>query len=327
MNSASPQAARGDLQAALPQGDWLFKLQGEVLGPVSAQEIVERMFVGEIDESTPVCLEEGTWQHVQELPAWHPFLYQAKVKLRAERARAEAERVARRRRLRNLTNICIGAAALLVTSFAVVYLLIVQNPLRSEQNLRAWAERHVPLVGLPAAMASGGLSGGGQEGGEDAATLSKINIEKILIEDAPDLVALRPDGPSGRRRPRPERPPEARPGPGKPAAPAGGDDGPEVASSGQLGREQIEARVFSAANMGRLKACLVDEIKRNPQLPDRVVLSFSIKNDGRVHNVQMGDVRLEEGNLHQCFRRQLGLLRFREFQGQVQNVTIPFDWR
>ncbi|HOX45248.1 MAG TPA: AgmX/PglI C-terminal domain-containing protein [Myxococcota bacterium] len=322
MSGAGIQASQGERQPELPRGDWLFKLQGEVLGPVSSREIVERMFVGEIDESTQVSLEEGAWVSVQQLPAWHPFLYQAKAKLRAERARAEAELAARRRKLRHLINIGIGAGALVVTSFAVVYLLIVQNPYRNEQNLKAWAERHVPLIGLPAAMAGGSRAGLGPSEVESP-ELRAINIEKILIEDAPELVALKPDSAGGRRRPRPDRPPEARPDAGT----SGRPDTAEVANVGQLGREQIESKVYSSTNMKRLKGCLVEEIRRNSQLPDRVVVSFSIKNDGRVHNVQMGDVRLEEGNLHQCFRRQLDLLKFREFQGQVQNVTIPFDWR
>jgi hypothetical protein len=323
--SADAASGRPDARHIdLPEGDWLFRLHGEVLGPVTAREIFDHMLVGEIDEATPLCLEEGGWQTVQQLPLWHPALYQAKAKLRAERARAEAERAASRRKIRNLINIGIGAAALVLTSFAVVYLLIVQNPWRNRQNLEAWAVRHVPLVGLPVALATG--TGEGQNGAADS-EYGNINIEKILIEDAPELVAVRPDGLGGRKRPRPNpgtRPPREGVDGGPPAT---APDEARVADAGHASRAHIEARVYSAANMNRMKSCLVQEIRRNSDLPARVVISFSIKNDGRVHNVQMGDVRLEEGPLHQCFRRQLASLKVDEFGGQVQNVTIPFDWK
>lgn len=57
------------------------------------------------------------------------------------------------------------------------------------------------------------------------------------------------------------------------------------------------------------------------------MLNFAIKNDGRVHDVQLDDIRLEKGPLQRCFEQKLAKLSFPTYSGQVQNVTVPFDWK
>ncbi|MBN2495476.1 MAG: AgmX/PglI C-terminal domain-containing protein [Deltaproteobacteria bacterium] len=310
-SSMRPEARR----LSPPPGDWLYKLQGEVIGPVPASEIVTRLFAGEVDESTQVRTEDGDWLSLQALAVWHPFIYQAKAKLRAEKARAEAEQAARRRKAQKMVNLGIGAVFLILISFAATYLLIVQRPGRDEETLREWAARHVPLFSLPVAKAAA-LDEGGEEAG-------LINIDQILIDDAPALVAIRNH--KRKRRKRQTGKPVSSDKPKEPGADKPAET--EVASTGMLTNEEITNTVYARSNIGRLSACLKAEIQRNPDLPGRVVLDFSIRNDGRIHSVRLDDARLEDGPLQACFTQKLAKLKFRPYQGQVRNVTIPFDWK
>ncbi len=302
----------------------MFRLRGEVLGPVPASQIVEHMMAGEIDESTRVSQEEGEWRTIQQLPQWKPFLYQAKAHIRTLQARAEAERAVRKRRLHNMINIGIGAVFLILLSFAISYLIIVQRPWRDEEALQAWAGKHVPLISVAGLAAGPGrLLVGGPADGE----YSGISIDEILIEDAPDLVAIKPTPSRKKRRRRKDRVPDEPAG--KETKPPGAkpDGGTRTSSLGRLDKQMIISKVYARSNLNRLYACLKAEIKRNEDLPGRVVLNFSIKNDGKVHNVQLDDVQLENGPLQRCFQQKLARLSFEQYTGQVQNVTIPFDWK
>jgi hypothetical protein len=138
-----------------PPGEWLLKLHGEILGPVPSAEIIERMFTGEVDESTEISFGEGgDWRSIQVVSDFHPFLYQAKAKIRADRARAEAARAAKKRQVRNIIKVALGAAALVLLSFGASYFLIVSRPWKSGDTIRAWAEKHVPLLSVPGAKAA-----------------------------------------------------------------------------------------------------------------------------------------------------------------------------
>jgi hypothetical protein len=296
----------------------MFKLRGEVLGPVPAREIVDHMLVGEIDESTQLSTEEGSWKNLQQRAPWMPFLLHAKAHIRAQQARAEAERAARKRRLQNLINVFIGGFFLVLLSFAITYLIIVQGPMRNEEAVQAWSNRHVPLF---AVAGTGPITRLGPAEPDAESDFSGISVEQILVEDAPDLVAIKPGSSKKRKRRRKIDRPADKPSTTKV------DRGVAVASIGNLSKQEIISKVYRRTNMNRLKGCLMAEIKRNEDLPGRVVLNFSVKNDGRVHNVQLDDIRLENGALQRCFNQKLARLHFRTYAGQVQNVTVPFDWK
>jgi len=304
----------------------MFRLRGEVLGPVPSDDIVAHMMAGDIDESTRVSREEGEWRTIQQMAEWLPFLHQAKAHIRNLQARAEAARAARKRRMRNLINVGIGAIFLVLLSFALSYLIIVQRPWRDEEAIQAWAGKHVPLMAVAGVGPSAANAPGGTEAVDEA--YGNISIDEILIEDAPDLVAIKTPDTRKKRRRRTTRPVE-KPDPKQPAAKpdAKPDAGTQVASLTGLSKQDITRKVYAKRNLNRLFACLKKEIARNEDLPGRVVLNFSIKNDGRIHNVQLDDIRLDNGPLHQCFKRKLAALSFPAYSGQVQNVTIPFDWK
>jgi hypothetical protein len=303
----------------LPSGDWLFKLHGEVLGPVPASELVERMYASEVDESTQVSSGDGEWRPLQTFEDFLPFLSRAKAKIRADRLRAEAERVARKRRLRAQINVIIASVALVLLGFAVTYFLIIQRAWNTDSDSLAWARKHVPLIGIPVAAAATLDQGAANREPE-----SKINIDDILIDDAPALVAVGGRRPVfHRQRPRnpsssnPEKGPEAGKGPEVPT------EGSKVAYGDTLSNEEIMAEIRAKARI--FNPCVNAELRRGTELPSTVVVSFSIRNDGRVGEVMMDDIKLENTGLHQCFREKMAALRFRAFSGEVRNIDLPIN--
>jgi hypothetical protein len=295
----------GTEQIPLPTGQWLYKIHDEVYGPSSARIVVEHMLRGEVDENSQLAKENGPWKTVGQMGKWHPHLKRAKAILKTNRARAEAEARARRSRHRKISNLCLASLALGIIGFGVAYLLVVKQPWGNEEALLDWSNRHVPVVGT-AGMEQFILS---QRVDDD---LGGINIDDILVADAPDLVAV--DQALVKRKP------------GKSTTKnASSKAAYEPVSA--LSRQEIQAKVYAISNRRNLAVCLKAEARRNPASSGRVVLSFSIRNEGQVHNVQLDDPRLEEGPLHNCFRQKLSRLKFRAYSGQVQNVTIPLDWK
>lgn len=302
-----------------PPGEWLFKVRGEVLGPVPSTELIERMFLGEVNESTLLSQGEGEWVALQSVAGFMPFLIRAKAKIRADRARAEAAAAIRRRQLRARINLSIGAAALVVFGFGATYLLMIFKPEGSAGDWESWSRRHVPLIGVPAAAArenANSLAAADPLGG-------RINIDRILIDDAPALVGLR--SPSGQRV-RPASP--AKPG-GKPSegqTRSAKDETAAVASSASLSQEEILSEVFARPNLNRMIGCVAQEIQRNADLSSPVQISFTINNDGRVGDVRMLDFRLENGPLHRCLKERLAYLKFRPYNGERRNVELPINF-
>jgi hypothetical protein len=296
-------------QAEMPSGKWLIRLSNEVLGPIDAHEIVERMFTGQVTDLTPLSSGDGEWSPIQEHLGFVPFLNQARAKIKAETARAEKERRALRRRKLNRINLAISTFILAAVGFATSYVVITQQPGRNESTLQIWASRHVPLLTIPSAKP--GTSGRGPVGSD--LELS-FNIDQILIDDAPALVGIKTDF-SSRRRPFGKH------------APDGEDDvRPLGTGVGPLTNAEITSVINSRSNLGRLFACIGEEVKRNSDLPSTIRLEFTINNDGRVGEVRIDDIQLEDGALHQCLKQKVAMLRFRAYEGERRNIEIPLSW-
>jgi hypothetical protein len=296
-------------QTELPSGKWLIRLSDEVLGPIDAQEIVERMFTGQVTELTPLSKGDGEWSPIQQHLGFAPFLNQAKIKIKTECARAEKERQALRRRTINRINLAISTLILSAVGFAVSYVVITQQPGRSESSLQGWASRHVPLLTIPSAKPT--TSGQGPLG--DDSQLS-FNIDQILIDDAPALVGIKTDLFARRRTS------------GKQASEGDDDIRPLGTGTGPLTNAEITSAINSRGNLSRLFACIGEEVKRNRDLPSTIRLEFTINNDGRIGEVRIDNIQLEDGPLHQCLRQKVAMLRFRAYEGERRNIEIPLSW-
>jgi hypothetical protein len=245
---------------------------------------------------------------------FHPFLYQAKAKIRADKARAEAARAAKRRHVRNIIKVAVGAAVLVLISFGASYFLIVSRPWKSGDTIRAWAEKHVPLLSVPGAKAATLDDAEARMEEED-----DINIDQILIDDAPALVAISSEAEKKKSAARKRTSKKKKTKTSKPETKT------KTASIGSLSNDEIMSLVYARSNLRRLYACIRIELKRNPDMPKQFNLDFSIKNDGRVGQVRMEDPKLDGSSMQKCFEQKLARLKFRSYSGQVRNVTIPFN--
>lgn len=98
-----------------------------------------------------------------------------------------------------------------------------------------------------------------------------------------------------------------------------------VALSGgteKLSREEIMVGVSSA--FSGIKKCIVQQMQREREsVPERVMLSFNIGNDGVVREVSFDDRFLRKSPMRDCVAQQLAAVRFRAFKGEVRNVEYP----
>ena len=320
-----------------PSGEWLVKIRGEIIGPVPAPEVIQRMFTGEVDEQTEMSVpEEGIWRPVETWHGFHPFLIQAKARLQIERRNAEIARVRRRARNRARLRLSMIAVGFLLGSFALSFAVMILRPWDLSLHVRrVWAEKHLPLVKLLPVSA---VAERGKEESPTGAQEDGISIDQILIDDQPELVAIRAD--NGERKPHAG----ARPAEKKKVAMtldqvlghkgAGKNGGKEPdkddvitpgksAEDNLLSNEEIMAVVYKKKNLQGLAHCVRQETKAGKEFPGTLVVSFTINNDGRVGQVRMEDDNLDNSNLHRCFQQQLTKLKFREYVGERRNVDIP----
>ncbi len=286
-----------------PPGDWLFKLRDEIYGPVTAKEIVDRMFSGEVVETTEVSQEEGEWRLIEDIDGFRPFLIKAKATRQAHEARLKVERDLRRRRRRVMLKMMSMSFFVLMLGFGASYYLIAYRSDFSNSRLKKWAGKHLPLLQIQSKVA---FEIKHPQSGPDG---KKIEIDQILIDDAPALVDIHSDISSTDRV----------------TSDKGKKSVRQPASSGQLSNEEITSVVYNRRNLQRFYSCIRSVMRTNPDLPSEITIEFSISNDGRAGQLRMDDIRLDNGPLHQCLSKKIAALRFRPYRGQVRNVTIPFN--
>jgi hypothetical protein len=102
---------------ALDGGEWLFRREGQVFGPLDSRGIAAMLYRGEIDGRTPVSTGDGSWTPVGSVPVFVVHAKKAAAALRVEREVTGARLLrARRNRRRALA---LAAVAVLLVAGAV----------------------------------------------------------------------------------------------------------------------------------------------------------------------------------------------------------------
>lgn len=73
-----------------------------------------------------------------------------------------------------------------------------------------------------------------------------------------------------------------------------------------------------------VKECYERELKRNPQLAGKVVIRFTIEDDGRVSNVAVEEQTLGDPNVGSCIVSRFERFRFPKPDGGAVTVSYPF---
>jgi S1-C subfamily serine protease len=89
------------------------------------------------------------------------------------------------------------------------------------------------------------------------------------------------------------------------------------------GAEEVMRPVISfQASIG---SCLKTEVSRNPDMPGRVTLMWTITADGKAINVELKERQVRDGPLSLCIRETISGMRWSEIRGQPHKVELPLS--
>ncbi len=274
-------------------GDWLYRQGGLVLGPVSGQELVKRLYAGALDAHTEVGLVgSGDFHPVSETDALRLFLAKAQAKWRVDALDRRVREQARRVRNVRLGGVAAVAAVGAVAAWAGAQYLAVHNPWRKDSG--------EPTISVEPPT---------------------ITLARARRRDE-DLVDYPLDKVGGGARPgRTSGPGGTHPGAHAPGQPSEADaDGLNTAP--QFDRAAIMAVV--AQKQRALYPCFAEEARRAPGLNARIPVEFTIGNDGHVTKVWVDHAQYQEGPLPDCLLRELQKWPFHPYEGERANVGLSF---
>ncbi len=289
---------------ALQGGEWLFRRNGQVFGPVDSRTVAAMLYRGDLDPITEVSQGDGGWVPVGEVPIFVVHAKKAEAAQRVEREVTGA-RLLRQRRNRRHALLVVAAAVLLVAAGIGGGLLV--------WRLRDRPRSDSPLLedfGAGIRIASAARVG-----------VSRRAAPEDLIEvpfDAPSDAGTRGGaGASGSLR---RERSGGLSGAGSRSREGQVDGGDLVAAQFDEGKIQTVV----ARQQRTLVPCFRDEAVRSPDFRGDVPIEFAIGNDGRVVALWIDEPRLRDGPLHRCLEQALGGWRFDSFPGQRPTVSLAF---
>lgn len=307
-------------------GEWLFKKDDVVLGPVNASVILSRIQAEEIDGDTPIGREAGQWRPLKEIAYFASEVERATHRKEMEEQRRFAE--AKRRKEQGLRTAMYAAAvgAPLVAGFLVGEGLATARPWDDRAE---WITRLPSLTELPpppstlspppmpsapsvkrtdekvSAKAEG-------EPGDKAATAS------TTTEPAPQKKSKR------KRRSK-----SARKRLAKKKNKASAKAKKNQDSSAKLPETLTNKQVMAGLAKGKSKigTCLQKENARNPDMPGVVTLMFTVTEEGSAAMIKVKERQVRKGPLADCLRGVVSKLRWPKFSGERKNAEVPFRIR
>lgn len=336
------------------EGEWLFKADDVVKGPVAASVIVDGIESGELGPETPVAREMGNWFPLPDVAYFNRVL-----EATTERKQAEAELVRARSAQRRL----FVARLVMMASIAFVPSVAGAAAGYGVMKARPWdttldyVDRHPPLVDLPPKpkkapppppaaakepepaddqvaanaddkagtddkAADGKAADGKAAGGTRVASASKRSAE-------PDKRSSRSRRSKSSRRGKDRGKDNASKGGKDKGKGKGKDDkdkGKKVADGSKL-RTLNQKQIMGGLKKGYggFKRCIGKEMKRNPDMPSRITMSFSVANNGKAINFKLMERQVRKGPLASCMSKVVGKLTWPKFYGERKYVEFPLN--
>ena len=278
----------------LDGGEWLFRRDGQIFGPVDSRTLAAMLYRGEVDGRTAVSAGDGSWAALAEVPAFVVHARKAEVGRRVEAEVTGSRQLRARAHRRRLVALAV-AATLLVGGGGGGALVLARRA----------APGSSPLLEDFGA-------------GIRIASAARVGVSRRAAEEEFEVPADeggRTGSAPARRRSRPAPAPGAQPGA------AGSVEG------GELVAASFDARKIQAV-VGReqrgLAPCFRAEAQRSPDFRGDVPIEFAIGNDGKVAQLWIDEPRFKEGPLRECLLRALAAWRFDPFPGQRPTVSLAF---
>ncbi len=286
---------RSDLVLKAEPGTWRCIVAGQTLGPLSLQNLIDKLLIGALDEQSLVARDDSEFLPLEEVAA-----------LAAHVPAARAARGARlqRRSRRQKATLVVLALGLLAGASALGWQALQR---RGRQQL---AEQRVQAHQMAVQQEADTLRVAAEAAQKAAATPMEL-VPLVSLGRPQDvrLPAPTPKPPVAgthrrRKRQRHKRPPA------------------EVQSC--LLTQQMVFSTLRGA-LGAINHCVV-AAKRGPQqfmLPSRLALSFVVQPGGRVVDFAVEDAPLRRGPLRDCLAQVFTRLRFPVTHGAACPVTLP----
>ena len=286
------------------KGDWLFKQDDLVLGPVSAIVVVEKIKKGELGADTPIA-RDGTEFRPMKLVRLFREAWQVTEdeKRNAAEERAYRRAVTRARLGRVVVVLLMCAVPAAAAAVAARQLMV----LRPWDDTPMWIAKVPPLVDLPQKPLA-------------AKKVDAVAAAAGAASDDDGEDPRAPRDPSRPPKPKPLQPGEA-PNVASTTAPAAGKV-PAPGTSESLTTAQAMAPLKEI--QGELKACFKAEVESNPDMPSQVILSYTITEEGKAINVDLDARELRGRPVVACVQKAMTAPRWPRFTGERKNVSVPF---
>lgn len=306
------------------KGEWLFKQDELVLGPVTSIVLVDKLKKGELGGDTPIARDGAAFRPMKLVRLFREAWQAAEEEKRfAAEERAQQSAVSRSRLLRVVVMLVLIAGPAAGAAAGARAVMIA----RPWDDSAAWVARVPPMVDLP------------QKPPEVKSTPTTttttpagpaVAVAAANDEDEDDDKSGRPRDPN--RPKRPKKDPSAAAAAATTTASTG-----EIATNatpaqtepkntaglpGELTNAQAVAPLKEI--QGDLKGCFKAEMDSNADMPGAVVLSYTVTEDGKAINVDLDARELRGRPVVGCVQKAMGTVRWPKFNGERKNVSVPF---
>jgi hypothetical protein len=285
---------------SLRDTQWLYKQGDLLLGPVSGEQLVAKLYSGEVSGATEVSpLGEDRFRKISNLDAFKIHLAKAEAKLRVEAAdRAAASAQAKKRTiiLSALGGTVVVVA--IVAALAAKY-LAVHTPWSAKEDAFSDIAVEPPRISLAQRASSEEMVE--YPGGP--------TTQKRHEREHSEQPATKNHSPGSTEHPR-----------GAVAAKqtSGEPDGLQIAQADQSAIQEVVAQ-----KQRSLYPCLSEEAKRSGYA-GKVPLEFAVGNDGHVTKLWIDEPLLKNGPLSECLMKELQKWPFKPYQGATATVGLSF---
>jgi hypothetical protein len=342
--AAANEPDEGDEDPA--EGEWLFRHNDTVLGPVTAAVLVDKIKKDELSGDTPIARDGQPFKPMKLFRLFREAIAAREDEKRyAAEERAWRSAVTRTRALRAAAMVVLFAAPAAASVFGARKFVEA----RPWDDTPKWLAHVPPLVDLP------------QKPPE--VRTSTTTPATVATNTPPDDAnaagatngASGPDGGTGANGANglngaygAKKPPlgTGKPGDTKLATSTGStgtatgsttgsstgatapvDDKPDVKPpAGALPETLTNAQAIEPLKGAQadLKACFKAEMESNPEIPAQVVLSYTVTEDGRAINVALDARELRGRPVVACVQKAIAALHWPRFTGERKNVSVPF---
>jgi hypothetical protein len=311
------------------EGEWLFRANDTVLGPVSAAVLVDKIKKDELPADTPIARDGQGFKPMRSFRLFREALAaRADEKRYAAEERAWRSAMARTRVLRVFALLVLFAAPAAASVFGARKLVEA----RPWDDTPTWLARVPPLVDLPqkppevktapvvpptetvatntpSTDPAGGLTPGTTASAGTSVKKPLAGAGKVAAASSVGGSTDKGDsGGDNNVENKVDTPAETKP--------AGGAL-PETLTNSQA----IEPLKGAQAD---LKACFKAEMESNPEIPAQVVLSYTVTEEGRAINIALDARELRGRPVVGCVQKAISALRWPRFTGERKNVSVPF---